>query len=78
MRRRITQHVQGGGGHTTKKWRITKKGDALQKTGSRNHKQEQLLSPSSWNWHLRYNESDIGISHGEIIYKVLHWIDIVK
>ena len=54
MCRRITQHVWGGGGHTMKKWHIMKKGDALQKTdshnlqtSSRNHKQEQLLSPST-------------------------------
>ena len=31
-----------------KKWRITKKDDALQKTGTRNHKQEPLLLLSSW------------------------------
>ena len=44
----------GGGGWTTKKRHITEKGDALQKTGTRNpqtgtrnHKQEPLLLPSS-------------------------------
>ena len=54
MRWHITQNVWGGGGHTTRKWHIVIKGDALQKagthnlqTGTRNTKQEPTLFLSS-------------------------------